>query len=178
VLRVPLIVHGPGIPQGRRIRAPIHHLDLMPTVLDLLGVRAPSPLQGRSVASLLDEESAGVAEHAGPIFSAVWALPPGLPPPALAVRRGSRKLIRYEDTDGTQLLYFDLDRDPLERTDLSSEREGEAAELEALLDRYVNEAGRLRERLRAEDAGDLRPPDPVPDPEREEKLRALGYLAE
>ena len=178
VLRVPLIVHGPGIPRGRRIRAPIHHLDLMPTVLDLLGVDAPAPHQGRSVTSLLDEEPAGGAEHAGPIFSAVWALPPGLRPPALAVRRGSRKLIRYESAEGTRLLYFDLDRDPLELTDLSSEREREAAELEALLDRYVNEAGRLRERLRAEDGGELRPPDPVPDPEREEKLRALGYLAE
>jgi arylsulfatase A-like enzyme len=178
VLRVPLILHGPGIPRGRRIRAPIHHLDLMPTVLDLLGVRAPSPLEGRSVTSLLDEEPAGGSEDARPIFSAVWSLPPGLPPPALAVRRGSRKLIRYEDADGTRLLYFDLDRDPLELTDLSREREREAAELEGLLDRYVNEAGRLREWLRAEDGGELRPPDPVPDPEREEKLRALGYLAE
>jgi tetratricopeptide (TPR) repeat protein len=67
-LRVPLIVKQPnGEGAGRRVTAPVQHIDLVPTVLDL--VRAPEPggLRGRSLRSVLDDKEAVLPEQ--PIYA-------------------------------------------------------------------------------------------------------------
>ena len=69
-----------------------------------------------------------------------------------------------------------LDRDPMELTDLHEEREDEVAELSALLDQYLEESTRLRETLLAEAGREDGGQSLDLDPEREAKLRALGYL--
>ena len=54
VSRVPLIVVWPGhITGGRRFDDPVSLIDLLPTVLDLVGLPLPDVLQGHSLASLL-----------------------------------------------------------------------------------------------------------------------------
>jgi arylsulfatase A-like enzyme/Flp pilus assembly protein TadD len=60
---VPLIVAGPGI-AAARIREPVGHVDIFPTVCDLLGTGKPRGLQGESLAPLL----AGKARKAAPIY--------------------------------------------------------------------------------------------------------------
>lgn len=50
-LRVPLIVRGPGIAPAR-VGAAVRLIDVMPTVLDLFGVRSPS-IQGVSLTNLM-----------------------------------------------------------------------------------------------------------------------------
>ena len=53
-LHVPLVLRFPGrLPAGRRVDARARLLDLMPTVLDLLGVPAPADVQGRSLVPLV-----------------------------------------------------------------------------------------------------------------------------
>jgi len=67
-LRVPLIVKQPnGEGAGRRVTAPVQHIDLVPTILDL--VRAPEPggLRGRSLRPVLDDEDAVIDSQ--PIYS-------------------------------------------------------------------------------------------------------------
>ena len=67
-LRVPLIVKQPnGEGAGRRVTAPVQHIDLVPTILDL--VRAPEPggLRGRSLRPVLDEEDAAIESQ--PIYA-------------------------------------------------------------------------------------------------------------
>ena len=51
-LRVPLLVRGPGIAAERRIEGLLGHVDLFPTILDLLGVPLPAGLRvaGRNLA--------------------------------------------------------------------------------------------------------------------------------
>ena len=53
VVHVPLLFWGPGIPAGRRIGVPVAHVDLLPTLLDLLGIARPGWLEGRSLAGVL-----------------------------------------------------------------------------------------------------------------------------
>lgn len=54
VLRVPLFMRYPGvIPTGRTITAPVTTADLMPTVLDLVGLPVPGGLDGRSLKPIL-----------------------------------------------------------------------------------------------------------------------------
>lgn len=54
-IRVPLIVKQPGSRgAGRRVNAPVQHIDLVPTVLDWLSLGRPSSLKGRSLRPLLE----------------------------------------------------------------------------------------------------------------------------
>lgn len=59
-LHVPLLVKQPdGEGAGRRVAAPVQHIDLLPTILDLVRAPIPSGLRGRSLRAVLgrDEES-------------------------------------------------------------------------------------------------------------------------
>src|SRR6202035_2818734 len=51
LLRVPLILRGPGI-APRRVACPVRHVDVLPTLLDLLGLPRPTGIRGRRLAPL------------------------------------------------------------------------------------------------------------------------------
>jgi arylsulfatase A-like enzyme len=172
VLRVPLLVAGPTDHPGTRDASPLHHVDVMPTVLELAGVARPAGLAGESFASRLRGAPEIVAER--PRFATTWMLPDGLEAPAHSVQRGLRKLIRYREGARERQLLFDLGSEAGEAQDLTDEEAGEVAALATLLDAHLSEA----EEARAHRApAGLAPGEPIPlDPEREEKLRALGYL--
>src|SRR6185436_5914411 len=48
-LRVPLLVYAPALLAPRVVAAPVRHIDILPTALDVLGLEAPSGLPGRSL---------------------------------------------------------------------------------------------------------------------------------
>lgn len=52
-LRIPLLVSGPGLPQGLRVPQQVQNLDLAATVLDLCGLPVPADMESRSLAGLL-----------------------------------------------------------------------------------------------------------------------------
>lgn len=52
-LNVPFAIAGPGIPQGIRTKEMISGVDVMATLMDLLGLPIPSSSQGESVASVV-----------------------------------------------------------------------------------------------------------------------------
>jgi tetratricopeptide (TPR) repeat protein len=55
-LRVPLLVKQPNQEgAGRRVPAPVQHIDLLPTVLDLVRAPIPGGLRGRSLRAVLDD---------------------------------------------------------------------------------------------------------------------------
>ena len=54
-IRVPLLVRGPGVREGRTLPHMVLNNDLAPTVADLAGVPPPGFVDGRSLAPLLDE---------------------------------------------------------------------------------------------------------------------------
>ncbi len=103
-VRVPLLFAAPGLIASEvRVGRPASLIDAAPTVLDFLGIPAPSGWQGRS---LLDRE-ARLA-----LFCTDYSL--GL----LGLRDGRWKLI-HETESGRSSLY-DLDTDPGERNDLAA----------------------------------------------------------
>src|SRR5262245_30074481 len=162
VLQVPLILRGPGVPAGRRIDEMGGLIDLVPTLLDRLGLAQPDELQGRSL----------FAGGEAPADVAVASLASG----AISLRlRGFKFLVvrpRGAAAAGSESL-FDLRSDPGELHDL-------------LVGSPPALAAELRERLLAEEQarralgrrlrGDARPPaTELPEQEREH-LRALGYV--
>src|SRR6202007_3117499 len=53
LLRVTLVVRGPGVAAGRVVGEPVSTLDLAPTFYEMAGVAAPLAVQGRSLGKLL-----------------------------------------------------------------------------------------------------------------------------
>lgn len=122
--RIPMILAGPGIPEGRRIEEAVGVVDILPTVLDLLELEAPASVAGRSLVPIGDEP----AGEARPRYVI------GDKHSALLAR--SRRNAPYEDplqismeVDGAKVLhdfskrttvYFDLTVDPEEERPLQA----------------------------------------------------------
>ena len=53
-IRVPLVVRGPGVPEGEKLPHMVLNNDLAPTFADLAGTEPPNFVDGRSLAPLLD----------------------------------------------------------------------------------------------------------------------------
>jgi choline-sulfatase len=126
---VPLIMAGPGIPQGRVCRTPVSLVDGYPTILECAGV-APGPEdEGRPGRSLL-QTLARPDEPERWVFSEYHAA--GAKTAAYMIRRGRFKYIHYVDFPPE---LFDLEADPEELTNLaaSPSHRGALQELEALL---------------------------------------------
>jgi arylsulfatase A-like enzyme len=160
-LRVPLLVRFPRtLPAGRVVEGPVSLLDLVPTLLALLGVEPPAgdPMQGRNLVPVMEGR-----EEVDPTLPLFLFRPDNteIPGEQYAVRRGDWKLIRGP---GPQRELFHLGTDPREREDRSAAESERVAELERELE------GWLREHTRPDTA-----PDPVSS-EDLERLRALGYV--
>jgi arylsulfatase A-like enzyme len=66
-IRVPLVVRGPGVPEGRTLDHMVLNNDLAPTIADLAGLEEDLPpfVDGRSIAPLLSEDPPARGEWRG-----------------------------------------------------------------------------------------------------------------
>jgi arylsulfatase A-like enzyme len=77
LVRIPLILAGPQIPIGQHREAQVSNIDLMPTVLDYLGLAIPDTVQGGSFLPVITGDR---QQHREAIFAEVGALTPPPPP--------------------------------------------------------------------------------------------------
>ena len=126
--RVPLLISGPGI-RAQRIEQRRSHIDLAPTVLDLMGVPVPTDFQGKS---LVPELRGQAPESREPIL--VELTEDSHNPPRRALLSGDYKII---DFGRSKFQLYDLRSDPGELKDLAKERPEELARMrKALEERY------------------------------------------
>ena len=115
-VRVPLMISHPAGFPARRIPEPVSTLDLLPTLLELVGDENPEyaeEIDGRSLLSHLR----GIGGHDD---VACEYLGEGALSPILMLRRANMKYVRAI-TDPEQL--YDLDVDPMETTNLAASPE-------------------------------------------------------
>jgi arylsulfatase A-like enzyme len=120
-IHVPLIVTGPGVPNGRTVDEIIGNIDLCPTFTEIAGAKAPINVDGRSLSLLLHGEEASEwrqalpIEHHGPLRDRsdpdTPALRSGNPPSYQAIRMRTSVYVEY--TTGEKE-YHDLVTDPHE----------------------------------------------------------------
>jgi choline-sulfatase len=111
-IRVPLIVAGPGI-KRQRVKAPVSHLDLLPTFLDLAGKNIPRDgLDGASLWPSLRRGVAPKGELAGEYCGE------GYDAPVAMIRRGRHKFLHSRHL---QPELYDLDADAGELRNLAQE---------------------------------------------------------
>ena len=154
-LRIPMIVSAPGM-RGQVVRRPVESVDLVPTILDLLGVAVPAGLDGRS---LLDADNDGANRSRALYFEALDAnLTRGWAPLVGAIVDGWK----YIDLPIPEL--YDLRHDPHEGRNLAAEDQERSRVLFARLKDIT--AGHVgREAVHA-----------VMDADTKQRLASLGYI--
>ncbi|GBD97314.1 MAG TPA: DUF4976 domain-containing protein [Nitrospirae bacterium] len=113
---VPFIIKEPGQKEGQLINLMVEQIDIPYTILDLIGVSAPSWMEGRSLVPLLR----GKKIPSRPVFSMNFQKNRSLSHPitrgTIAVHDGDYKLIHYLEKEET--LLFNLKEDPDELNNL------------------------------------------------------------
>jgi choline-sulfatase len=159
MMRVPLVVRVPGLAQGRVIDAQVGLVDVTPTVLDLLGIPAGWPMQGRSLRPLLESRD---SPKERPVFGEA-----SQDAGAKAVRTSRWKYVR--GSRGEERLY-DLVNDPAEREDACARAAVVCAELRRRLADWDDDMAEASRR-----AGPPPQRPVVVSPETRDRLRAMGY---
>ena len=151
--RVPLFMKIPGLDGGGRVNAAVQLIDVLPTLLDKLGIDdAGIPFEGTTLRSLL-EGGKPTRDYAFTDQSKYRAADDG----------------RWQfilDGVESEVTLYDLRTDPLAQHDLFPQNHPEADRLGAVLNGWLKDTGqwvRFDEALAASKA-------------KEEELRALGYL--
>jgi len=113
--RIPMIIAGPSI-EAKRVGSNVSLVDLLPTMIEIANEDQPSPLveeiEGQSLWGLVNGSE---QQRAKPVYGE--SLAEGSRAPILMVKKDQLKYIT-SGIDGDQL--FDLDTDPDERINLSS----------------------------------------------------------
>lgn len=110
-IRVPLLIAGPGIPEGEEREGNIYLQDLMPTFLELGKSQKPDYVDFKSILPILRNER---SENYKYIYGAYIQA-------QRMIRSNDFKLITYPKGDIVRL--FDLKKDPWEKNDLASDPE-------------------------------------------------------
>ncbi len=134
-IRVPMIVHGPGIRGGTHCAEPVVGYDIFPTILDIVapGFALPKGIEGGSWKPVLTGGGTGKVKR--PIDRMVWHHDVEIEHPQTAMRKGDLKLMHYWDTKEDFL--YDLAADLGERNDLAKAKPEVTALLLAELKAHV-----------------------------------------
>jgi arylsulfatase A-like enzyme len=158
-LRVPLLIRDPRRPAARRIEFVTRQVDVLPTLLELLGIESEPGLQGRSLVPLFE---GAPTEPAPPVFAEA------------SLRAVKTVRLRSISWDGWKLIenrlprpsleLYHLENDPAEQENLAAAEPERAEAMRAQLRAFAEslpegKAGRVQ--LSAEEAA---------------RLRELGYL--
>jgi choline-sulfatase len=156
-MRIPLIVAGPGVP-ARVVTEQVRIVDVMPTVLELLGQPAPPATQGLSLLPLARGERLSLlalGESWYPRYHYGWS-------ELVSIQDGRYKLIRAPRRE-----LYDLQDDPAERSNLAERDPRRADAMAGALERLLAQHGTQ--------AAAHKPA--AMDADTAEKLEALGYVA-
>lgn len=166
-IRVPLIIRVPGGPSERVVEDLVRSVDILPTVLEVAGLRPPAPIEGVSLLGLMQGRpepprlAYADALNVYDLNSNLLAKRPNDDLLHCAMDRSWKLIYRPSRPDLSEL--YNIDRDPAETRNLYESEVMERERLVAVLQR----SGGFVDRPFGEGS----------DPEALERLRSLGYTA-
>ena len=167
-VRVPLMLFGPDIPRGKRIDAQVQSIDILPTVLEQIGLPIPENLDGTSLNDLMQNGTGGraytFAESERDYHQVPWRYMPGTEGYLRMARTREWKLIYTPRHIEHKFELYDLQNDPQERTNCFDTRRETAQPLIEALRAWMG--GRQPETPQENEVSD----------EVLERLKALGYV--
>ncbi len=180
-LHVPLIIRYPrGERGGTTVDSLVSLIDVMPTVLDYLGMPVPDGVEG---VSLWGDEATTRTQLTGESShckgeAVLTCAPKGPDGKMFAVRDAGRTTIRHSSADGVHFERYDRQTDAAERFPLPvSPDAGDESQEDAQAVRVLSEMATVRDNmnLASPDAPSAEPTNAAEEAEREQ-LRKLGYI--
>jgi arylsulfatase len=165
LLRVPLVIAGPGIP-AQVVSRTVSTIDLLPTLADWTNLAADPEWRGSSWAAALAQGSFEPGET--PVFAQATGVLPPPPEPLQAVVLGNYKLVRGMESG--KLSLYDRGADPSESINRADALPGITRKLKRALNRWSKSFPVSFDVFAAEGE------NLEPDPEMIENLKLLGYL--
>jgi arylsulfatase A-like enzyme len=139
---IPLIMTGPSIPRGGRSDALVYGFDIFPTLCEMLNIKSPGGIEGKSLRRITGGRETLVRDSAFHAYihhnkAAHTA------DTQHAVNDGRWKYIRYDVRGKMRVQLFDLQADPAEIHDLSADLAAskELPRTAALLTRWQSDLG-------------------------------------
>jgi len=158
-LQIPFLISGPGVPAGVRVSQQTRTIDVLPTILELLGGKPPAICQGVSLMPVFSGGSVATTfsyeETLYPKMNMGWAELRG-------IRTARWKYIRAPKPE-----LYDLAQDPGETTNVIYAHPKESGELEAALKKLSSESSNGVEKVASSQV----------DSHTLEQLKSLGYLS-
>jgi arylsulfatase A-like enzyme len=160
-VHVPLLFYNSGLfSGGRKITDKVQLIDVYPTLLEFIGLKPDSGIQGHSLIP-------GLRSNQFPVRPVLSEIDIDSHPRFAAFKRSQRMILedslKYIDSSNRANHLFDLQTDPAE---MFNQQNSEKAEQ---LQKKLNELFRALEILKHKGSGKL-------DEETREKLKALGYI--
>jgi arylsulfatase A-like enzyme/tetratricopeptide (TPR) repeat protein len=132
-LRIAFMLSGPGVPAGARINPQARTIDLLPTVLDLMGGKPPVLVEGASLTPYFTgKEAATAVSYAETLYPKInmgWA-------ELRAIRTNHWKYIRAPKPE-----LYDLSKDPAEAHNVIQSNTPEVQKFEAHLKAVIGTGG-------------------------------------
>jgi arylsulfatase A-like enzyme/Flp pilus assembly protein TadD len=158
-MELAFLMKGPGVPAGLRVKQQARTIDLLPTVLDLLGGRATPETQGVSLVPAFGGKPAGTdysyAETLYPKMNMGWT-------ELRAVRTNRWKYIRAPKPE-----LYDLEKDRDESSNVIGQHPEEVRKLEDYLKKVAAAGGGVNEKIETS----------LADQKTLDALKSLGYLS-
>ncbi|MBI1787772.1 MAG: sulfatase [Acidobacteria bacterium] len=165
------------LPSPRRVTEPVQLIDVMPTVLDLLEVKAPALVQGQSLAALA---RGGPFRRRGPVMTSRFAHPGARPSGFVPENRtgtfalldANWKLIyrdKAKEAGIEEVELYDRRTDRRDSKNLAASQPAVATRMRGEIGRWIEAQRKVSQLLGPSGKTSL-------DPKTVEQLRSLGYL--
>ena len=159
-LHVPILIVGKGISQYL-IKNFVRHVDILPTLCDILHFELPQKINGVSLKPLLEQKQ--IQENIQYLHTMPYEKPHQ--DDAVGIRTNKYKYFRSVQNPNKNVHLYNLQKDPHENHNISENNQNVVKELEEELSRLIKNPITFNEEMSDED-----------DKKIEEELKKMGYL--
>lgn len=132
--RVPFMISGSGIDGGRDVDVLSAHFDVLPTLLDMAGVKPAQPdFDGRSLADFIVSPANAVASDRAIVVTNQRVFDPAITRP-MSVMTERWRYVVHGETNTVEL--FDIEADPGQKSNVIAQHPDVAAQLAGELNRW------------------------------------------
>lgn len=166
LMHVPLIIKFPGENEHKRIKNPVGIIDIMPTILDIVGIKYDN-FQGKSLLSIINNNDKEAIKENRFIFSTLYGF---------TINGECNILLRNRDycfftqNKFTKSELYDIKIDPGEKINIANKKKNKEKELLKNAIEYYNVQWRIKKRFKHR-----KKPVSLTKKDRE-RLKSLGYL--
>jgi arylsulfatase A-like enzyme len=161
LIRIPLVFSGFGM-SHKKISAQVRQVDMFPTIVDLLGIQNLDNVDGKSLTPIIE----GKTLDESVAYIETGSRDPKRLGNIVGIRTTQYKYLRSRADPNSHVSLFDLQSDPLEKTNLAELKPKITQEMESLLLQLLDNTVQK----------DLKQMDDDETKKIQEELRKLGYL--